>query len=250
MDASPINKIHKTIKVLPDIDWVEIPGGEFIFGDEKPQRLTLESFYIARYPITNVQYQTFIDDGGYEDERWWSGLKRQSPKESRWNQLNRPRESVSWYEAVAFCRWLSRQLGYEVRLPSEQQWEKAARGTNGREYPWGEGYRAGFANVNEKRTKAGPSYLEQTTAVGLYPQGASPYGVMDMAGNVWEWCLNNYDDLEETVIDVRGNSRVLCGGAWIGYPVNARAVFRLRPPPNYYYHDGGFRVVCVSPIVR
>jgi len=76
MNASPTKQIHKTIKLLPDIDWVEIPAGEFIYGEEKhQQRLALDTFFIARYPITNAQYQRFIDDGGYEEERWWSGLK-------------------------------------------------------------------------------------------------------------------------------------------------------------------------------
>jgi formylglycine-generating enzyme required for sulfatase activity len=252
MNSAPAKKIHKAIKLLPDIDWVEVPGGEFIYGEEKQQQqLTLESFFIARYPITNAQYQTFIDDGGYEDEHWWRGLERQSsPEESSWNQPNRPRETVSWYEAVAFCRWLSQQLGYEIGLPSEQQWEKAARGTDGRKYPWGNGYRAGFANVDEKETKAGPSYLEQTSAVGLYRQGASPYGLMDMAGNVWEWCLNKYDDLEETAIDASGGSRVLRGGAWDRNPEYARSANRSGALPDLRFSPWGFRVVCASPIIR
>ncbi|MES9852733.1 MAG: SUMF1/EgtB/PvdO family nonheme iron enzyme [Candidatus Thiodiazotropha sp. L084R] len=212
MQTTPVENVHKSTKLLPDIDWVAIPAGEFIYGDEKQQRLNLDSFHIARYPITNAQYQTFIDDGGYEDERWWRGMLRQSPEESRWNQPNRPRESISCYEAVAFCRWLSQQLGYKIRLPTEQEWEKAARGTDGREYPWGDGYRAGHANVDEKEEKAGPNYLSQTTAMGLYRHRASPYGIMDMASNVWEWCLNKNkydDDLEETAIDASGDARVL-----------------------------------------
>jgi formylglycine-generating enzyme required for sulfatase activity len=236
---------------LPAIDWVEIPAGEFIYGEKKQQRLNLDSFYIARYPITNAQYQTFIDDGGYEDDRWWSGLERQSPEKSRWKQANRPRETVSWYEAVAFCRWLSQQLGYEVRLPTEQEWEKAARSKDGREYPWGDGYRAGYANVDEKSMKAGPSNLKQTTAVGLYPQGASPYGVMDMAGNVLEWCLNKYDNPDDNAIDKTREFRVLRGGSWIGGPELARAARRGWSRPDYRIdYGGGFRVVCVSPIVR
>ncbi|MEJ2406489.1 MAG: SUMF1/EgtB/PvdO family nonheme iron enzyme [Candidatus Thiodiazotropha sp.] len=236
----------------PDIDWVEIPGGEFIYGEnESQQRLTLDSYFIARYPITNAQYQSFIDDGGYEEERWWRDLERQSsPEKSRWNQPNRPRETVSWFEAVAFCRWFSQQLGYAIRLPTEQEWEKAARGTDGREYPWGNGYRAGYANVDEKEKEYGLSFLEQTTAVGLYPQGTSPYGVMDMAGNVSEWCLNKYDDLEETAIDVSRDVRVLRGGAWVNLPELARAALRFRLRPDLRHDGWGFRVVCASPILR
>jgi formylglycine-generating enzyme required for sulfatase activity len=175
---------------------------------------------------------------------------RQSPKESPWSQANRPRATVSWYEAVAFCRWLSQQLGYEVRLPTEQEWEMAARSSDGREYPWGVGYRTGYANVDEKNMKAGPSNLKQITAVGLYPQGASPYGIMDMAGNVLEWCLNKYDTPEDTAIDKTKESRVLRGGSWLFDPEDARAAYRFRNLPGFRSHDGGFRVVCVSPIVR
>jgi formylglycine-generating enzyme required for sulfatase activity len=234
---------------LPDLDWVEIPAGEFLYG-EKQQRLSLDRFYIARYPITNAQYQTFIDAGGYEDEHWWSGLKKPAPEKPSWSQANRPRETVDWYEAVAFCRWLSQQLGYEIRLPTEQQWEKAARGTDGWEYPWGEGYRAGYANVYEKGAKAGPSDLGQTSAVGLYPQGVSPDGVMDLAGNVWEWCLNKYENPEDITIDESGDHRVLRGGAWYDGPENARAADRDGNSPDNRYNGRGFRVVCVSPIKR
>ncbi len=232
---------------LPDIDWVDIPAGGFIY--QKREKLYLDAFQLARYPITNVQYQTFIDVGDYEDKRWWRGLKKMARQVPRWNQPNRPRETVSWYEAVAYCRWLSVQLGFEVRLPTEQEWEKAARGTDGREYPWGSGYRKGFANVDEKQNKYGPSYLEQTTAVGLYPQGASPYGVMDMAGNVWEWCLNEYDNPERTKVTGK-KTRSVRGGSWYLYPDYVRAANRYWYYPDVRNVSIGFRVVRSSPITR
>ncbi|PUB76297.1 MAG: hypothetical protein DBP03_04870 [gamma proteobacterium symbiont of Ctena orbiculata] len=236
---------------LPDIDWVEIPGGEFIYGEnEQQQRLTLDSYFIARYPITNAQYQRFIDDRGYEDERWWNGLTKQNLEKSRWNQPNRPWDRVSWYEAVAFCHWLSQQLSYEIRLPTEQEWEKAARGTAGREYPWGEGYQIGYANVDEKTRTVGPFRLSSTTAVGLFPQGASPYGVMDMAGNVWEWCLTKYNDPENNTIDDKRAYRVLRGGSWVGAPANASATRRGWDLPHHRNQGQGFRIVCTSPINR
>ncbi len=130
---------------LPEIDWVDIPGGEFLYGENKESR-HLGAFRIARYPITNAQYQAFIDAGGYREDRWWQGLAEriESPRDPSWTEPNRPRETASWYEAVAFCRWLSAQQGAPVRLPTEGQWERAARGTEGREYPWGDGYRPGM----------------------------------------------------------------------------------------------------------
>jgi formylglycine-generating enzyme required for sulfatase activity len=236
---------------LPEINWVEISAGTFLYG-EKPKQHDLPTLiHMARYPITNAQYQAFIDAGGYRDKRWWEGLAEsfESPEEPRWTEPNRPRERVSWYEAMAFCRWLSGRLGYEIRLPTEWEWEKAARSTDGHEYPWGEGYRPGFANVNETATKAGPTYLKQTTAVGLYPQGASPYGVEDLAGNVWEWCLNEHHKPER--IEPGGDeARVLRGGSWNYDPEYARAPNRVGIHPGFRNYDIGFRVVCSSPIPR
>ncbi len=236
---------------LPDIDWVEIPEGPFLDGEEKVTR-KLPAFHIARYPITNAQYQAFIDGGGYDEAApWWKGLAKriESPESPSWGQPNRPRETISWYEAVAYCRWLSDRHGYEIRLPTEEEWEKAARGADGREYPWGDEYRPGYANINEKSSKAGPTYLEQTTAVGLYPHGASPYGIEEMAGNVWEWCGKEYDNPENT--DPGGGlPRALRGGSWSSYPEYARASYRYWYYPDFRYHFVGFRVLCSSPISR
>ena len=234
---------------LPDIDWIEVPAGEFLYGEKKETR-ELPGFYIGRYPITNAQFQAFIDDGGYNEKaRWWDGLQErvEEPYDPGWTEPNRPRETVSWFEATACCRWLSDRLGYEVRLPTELEWEKAARGEDGRDYPWGDEYRAGYANVDEKATKAGPTYLQQTTAVGLYPHAASPYGAEDMAGNVWEWCLNRYDNPEQT--ESGGNEpRALRGGSWDDDPGYARASYRNWNSPDYRFNDLGFRVVCSAPI--
>jgi formylglycine-generating enzyme required for sulfatase activity len=121
-------------RALPDIDWVEIPGGDYIYQEGTSR--SLPTFYMARHPVTNVCYQAFIDAGGYDDECWWQGIERPKPQESRWPQATRPCTSVNWYEAVAFSRWLSEQLGYSVRLPTEEEWERAARGRDGRAFPW------------------------------------------------------------------------------------------------------------------
>ena len=121
---------------LPDIDWVKIPAGEFIY--QNGQRLRLGDYQMSRYPVTNQQFQAFEQSGGYNTDEWWQGLQKPDSKPEHWKtEGNRPVERVSWYDAMAFCRWLSVQIGQEVRLPTEQEWEKAARGTDGRKYPWG-----------------------------------------------------------------------------------------------------------------
>lgn len=236
-------------KGLPDIEWVEIPAGPFLYGENKETR-ELPTFFIARYPITNAQYQAFIEAGGYRDERWWQDLTRPVRKleKPRWSAPNRPRPNVSWFEAVAFCRWLSAQRGYEVRLPTEWEWEKAARGTDEREYPWGDGYRSGLANIDETWDRVGSHHpLEQTSAVGLYRQGASPYGVLDMAGNVWEWCVNEYDNPAN--IELTGQqARVVRGGSWSYGPVVARSAYRGNFDPGSRRAYSGFRVLCSAPI--
>jgi formylglycine-generating enzyme required for sulfatase activity len=233
---------------LPDIDWVKVPGGEFLYQDG--EHVTLPTFHLARYPVTHVQFQAFINDpAGYRNGEWWTSLEQaDAPDEPRWSYANHPRETVSWYEAMAFCNWLSKRLGYPVSLPTEQQWEKAARGTDARIYPWGEDYQPGCANVDETYHEDGPHNLGQTSAVGIYPQGASPYGLLDMAGNVWEWCLNKYDEPGVTQPDSSGDWRVLRGGSWLSNAVSARADFRLNDHPLNRVDDVGFRVCCASPI--
>ena len=150
-----------------------------------------------------------------------------------------------------FCRWLSHLLGYEVRLPTEQEWEKAARGTDGREYPWGDGYRSGYANINETRDKVGEYNLIQTTAVGIYPQGASPYGVLDLVGNVSEWCSSKYSKYRNPRDTDLGwdDGSVLRSGNRHSDRGDARAAFRV--DPHWHIRDClrvGFRVARCSPI--
>jgi formylglycine-generating enzyme required for sulfatase activity len=235
---------------LPDVDWVEIPGGPFLYGEKQEQR-ELPTFYLARYPVTNAQYQAFIDVGGYQNERWWRGLAEriETPDASTWPEPNRPRTDVSWYEAMAYCRWLSDALGYEVRLPSEEEWEKGARGTDGRAYPWGEDYQPGCANVIETWGEHGLRGLRQATAVGLYPQGASPYGLLDMAGNVWEWCVNEYENPQNS--EPGGEApRSMHGGSWLYGPGAARAFLRSRRYPDDRFRIRGFRLCCASSIRR
>ncbi|MGB0713827.1 MAG: formylglycine-generating enzyme family protein, partial [Gammaproteobacteria bacterium] len=233
----------------PDIAWVEIPGGPFLYQGETRE---LPTFWLARYPVTNAQYQCFIDDGGYDEDRWWADLEKPEPTTPSWSAKNRPRTDVDWYEAMAFCRWFNARLGLAadtVRLPTEIEWERAAAGREGADYPWGKGFRSGFANLDENENKDGPWHLEQATAVGVYPHGASAEGALDLAGQVWEWCLNKHEDIDATRADGSSDSRALRGGSWFYYPDFARASFRYWDYPDYRNYHWGFRLLSSSPPV-
>ncbi|MCB9452931.1 MAG: SUMF1/EgtB/PvdO family nonheme iron enzyme [Anaerolineaceae bacterium] len=232
-------------------EWCEVPDGVFLYGNDK-QKVIIPAFTIAKYPITYSQFQTFVDaKDGFYDLRWWQGLARyeDQPGNQQWQIADHPRENVNWYDAIAFCRWLSFRLGrsydlanvtaWGVRLPTEFEWEKAARGTDGREYPWGNIYDKAKTNTDE-------SNLKQTTPVTAYPQGASPYGVLDMTGNVYEWCLTNINDPVSgtTGENLRSNSaRVIRGGGWSDRFENARAVFRTGEPSESRLFAHGFRIM-------
>jgi formylglycine-generating enzyme required for sulfatase activity len=235
---------------LPDISWRDVPQGEFLFGsdeheDERPFGVVsiTRAFRISRYLVTHAQFQSFINDpGGYVNPRWRVGPQKgvigwQSaaylPTERPYD--NHPRERVSWYEAMAFCSWLTDRLGYEITLPTEEQWERAARGTDGLIYPYGNDYDPTRANSRE-------TGISQTTAVGIYPNGASPCGAMDMSGNVWEWTLNEYRSRKSDTPE-SGIRRVLRGGTWYQNPLNARAAYRFSYSPDERHDFFGFRLV-------
>ena len=243
---------------LPAIAWMKVPDdGEFIY--QKDERRTEPNFWIAKYPITYAQYRAFLEaEDGFDNLEWWRGLAapeedRRRPGEQRFPYWNHPAENVSWYDAVAFCRWLTAKVKAEVEvkaegwemllppglargqdwkitLPTEWQWEKTARRHDGRKFPWGKEYVSGNANIDETYgTKVGPHYLQKTSAVGMYSHEKpeqSPYGVADLSGNVWEWCLNEYEKPER--IQEEGDAyRVLRGGSWYG---TCRPRLGARPP--------------------
>jgi len=225
-------------KIIGDpFDWCEVPAGKFTYGlDDTERKLDLPAFAMAKYPITYSQFQVFIDDkDGFHDKRWWVGLAQDQsvkPGDQRFKIADHPCERVSWYDAMAFCRWLSFRVGggydinditsWAVRLPTEFEWEKAARGTDGRIYPYGNKFDKNKSNTRD-------SGIKETTPVTQYPQGESPYGVFDMSGNVWDWCLSHYSN---PILDVKGENisfsslRVLRGGSWFSLNLDARAVNR------------------------
>jgi hypothetical protein len=230
---------------LPDIAWVEITGPEpFIYqGQPHPG---LPTFWLARYPVTHAQFQAFIDDGGYRDACWWHGLKRpvDGPGQSEWDEPNSPCEWGNWFEAMAFCRWLSARTGLAITLPTEQQWERAAAGRDGREYPWGAAYEDGRINCHDGADER----VGRTSAVGLFPLGRSAEGLLDLVGNVWEWCLNEYDDPGKSGAAGKA-SRVVRGSCWLYYPDYCRTAERLGPVASEGRGDYlSFRVCRIFPI--
>jgi len=250
-----VGVIQREGVMLPDIDWLPIPDdGEWTYQEHK--HAGLPAYEMSRYPITYAQYQAFIDDReGYNDaeKRWFAGLAAdeddQKLEEQAFKYSNHPRESVNWYAAIAFCRWLSWRMGggydlarieaWAVRLPTEQEWEKAARGTDGREYAYGPEFDAAKGNTSE-------TGIKQTSAVGLFALGASPYGVEELSGNVWEWCLTDYNNpavsaSKENISN--NNTRVQRGGSWRYDRDFARAAYRYYFNPLNRYINIGFRVV-------
>ncbi len=232
---------------LPDMVWCDVPAGEFQYGRAN-QVMHLDAFSIAKYPVTHAQFNVFIRADDVDDPRWWQGFEKYKKQFSKasFPIANHPRESVSWYQAIAFTRWLTVQYheagllepGELISLPTEWQWEKAARGTDGRSYPWGDDFDVNRCNTLE-------SNLRQTTPVGAYGLGVSPYGCMDMSGNVYEWCLNKYDRPSEVQIDATNVPRVLRGGSFDRPRYDAAAVCRDRDLPFDDLSYRGFRLVVV-----
>jgi eukaryotic-like serine/threonine-protein kinase len=237
------------ITLAPDMvmEYVRVPAGNFLMGsadsdtsassDEKPQHTVyLEEYLIGKYEVTNEQFAAFAR----ATSRSWS---LPAGKE------NHPVVDVSWNDAVAFCEWVSQATGRKVQLPTEAQWEKAARGTDGRIYPWGNTWDA--ARLNSSAGGVGA-----TTPVGRYsPAGDSPYGAADMAGNVWEWVADSYNETEyktrtasgsevrDPTSPTSGQSRVLRGGSWHLHQDFARCAYRLGDQPVSRFDLVGFRVV-------
>jgi gamma-glutamyl hercynylcysteine S-oxide synthase len=228
-------------------NWVRVEGGAFWmgaqstdpngrnydrneYGNEGPGRqVTVAPLFMARYLVTVAEYERFVTSGGYQKGALWSaGGFGQFTEPAKWaDQLrypNRPVTGVSWYEAAAYC------ASIHARLPSEEDWECAARGgREGVRYPWGpeapDEHRANYAH------EGGPG---APTPVGMYPEGATPSGIQDLAGNVWEWTNSGYE---------QGESRTVRGGGWDYDPEGLRVSLRFRDQPGYRTGYLGFRCV-------
>jgi formylglycine-generating enzyme required for sulfatase activity len=218
---------------------VYVPAGKFWMGsdeynNERPQHeVTLDAFWIDRTEVTNRQYQLCVADGA-------CSLPSKSESYTRDSYYSNPGFDdypviyVDWNQAVTYCRWADK------RLPTEAEWEKAARGTDKRNYPWGEGVDCNRANYTVCKS--------DTTEVGSYPQGASPYGALDMAGNVWEWVADWYDSNYYANSPDRnpqgpesGKFRVVRGGSWYGDQGDIRAANRSTSGPSLVGGGLGFR---------
>lgn len=198
------------------IEWVEIPAGEFVYGDNKERQSIRKPFLIGKYPVTNAQYKRFVDaNPAQKPPEDWDAKKRTWPH----GKSSHPVINVSWNDARAFCQWA------DCRLPSEVEWEKAARGTDGRTYPWGEDW------VNGKYCNSAEAKNGGTTSVDDYPEGVSPYGVWDLSGNVWEWTSSNHES----------GGCTMRGGSWIVNGCDLRASLRLWIDPSLRLIRVGFR---------
>lgn len=240
-----------------------VAGGTFLMGTGiEKQPMKLAPFAIARYPTTNAQFSYFVADGGYSEawrscwtEEGWQYLIQgnwTSPRyweNGRVTFANRPVVGISWYEAAAYANWLGQKSGRDFRLPSEAEWERAARHTDGRQWPWGNQWRDGIVNSKE----AG---IGRPTGVGCFPASRAECGADDMSGNVWEWCSSRWQDESGTLYpsvyqlddgreDLSGDSnvwRVRRGGAFHDDDRQVTSSFRNLSNPLSWGSYVGFRL--------
>ncbi|MCP4118423.1 MAG: formylglycine-generating enzyme family protein [Desulfobacteraceae bacterium] len=195
----------------------------------------MSDLFLGKYPVTVGEYMRFVENNGYENREYWKeGMvekeKNNWTEPEGWDEqsehLNRPVTGVSWYEATAFCNWLSDQTGRSYGLPESEVWFKAADNSDG-DYPWGKD-EPGPELLNNGRNVGKP------TPVGIYPAGEAPGGQLDMAGNVWEWNQDLYEK--------EGVGRVLRGGSWDDFAGDCRSAFRNYFRPNVRFSVVGFRL--------
>jgi formylglycine-generating enzyme required for sulfatase activity len=259
-------------------EYVLVPAGQFMMGDnyregdpdEVPVHpVYLDAYYVGRHKITNMEYARFLTAGGYSDSTHWDagGFGDYGAEPRYWRTARFrgggiagneafPVVGVSWFEAAAYCGWVSGQTGARYRLPTEAEWEKAARGTDQRRFPWGETVDGSYANYEF----SGDPYEPGITPVGFYdgsPHGGfrtsaniSPYGAVELTGNVWEWCRDWYAGDYYSVSPrsnpngpQTGSSRVLRAGGWVDSHYYHRAANRNSSFPENRNPIQGFRCV-------
>jgi len=259
-------------------DYLLVPAGEFSMGDhfneghsdEIPvHKVYLDAYYIGKYKVTNKEYSKFIHAGGYDESSYWSGesLGQFGTEPELWNikehfggglpgNDNYPVVGISWFEAQAYCRWLSQKTGNIYRLPTEAEWEKAARGLEPRRYAWGDEIDSSYSNYDSGQNR------EQMglTPVGYYngsdrsgfktSDNVSPYGAYDMTGNTFEWCSDWYGRAYYATAASRnplgpatGSSRVLRSAGYIDSAYYQRAASRHKRGAHLKNHATGFRCV-------
>ena len=221
-----------------DQQMVLVPAGKFTRGsshadDEKPVRsIYLNAFYMDKYQVTVGQYARYLKVTDMEEPPDWNIMNQPQ-------HLRRPVVNVTWEDAVNYCKWAGK------RLPTEAEWEKAARGTDGRIYPWG----------NEAPTRLHANYgrsdwdnHQALTPVGSFEAGKSPYGIYDMAGNAWEWVFDWYGNEfygkgpeKNPIGPAKGDTKVVRGGSWLYVPDFLRASFRFNADPSGHQFGYGFR---------
>jgi len=227
-------------KTIGSILFCQIANGNFIRGststpEESPcKEIFLPDYLISKYPITNEQYKVFTSETGYRIPPTFNN--------EQFNGDLQPVVAVNWYDANEFCKWFGQKYGVNASLPTEAQWEKASRGTDGKTYPWGD------APPTPRRVNVN-SYIGKTSEVGSY-DNASIYGCYDMLGNIWEWCLDYYD---ETFYQRCSNTspcnidssryRVIRGGSWRSDLFRATCAHRCFYNPNVRSDRHGFRIV-------
>ncbi len=249
-------KIYQNEKGFREADYgdgiimVYIPAGTFTMGsfyydndEQPPHEVFLDGYWMGKTEVTVGQYKVFISDTGHGPLS--SSVSKYSPGDDH------PVVYVSWDDADAYCKWLSKKIGLNFKLPTEAQWEKAARGTDGRKYPWGEHdpyhKKKYYANYDYDPDNYEEDGYRYTAPVGFYPQGASPYGLVDMAGNVWEWCYDWYGPYNagyqknptgpESV-----SYRVLRGGSWNYRTESLRCANRNYAFSIIHFSEVGFRL--------
>ena len=261
-EAPQIASVNEASLFMFEPQMVRIPAGKFLMGftkeqaakaikdgmhkgaveREQPQHIVqLPEYSIGKYPITNREYQAFVRDAKYKPPHGWDGNQFLADRGSH------PVVYVSWDDATAYCKWLSEKSGKSYRLPTEAEWEKAARGEDGRIYPWGNGFDPTRANTNEAK-------IGDTSDVGKFsPQGDSLYGCADMTGNVWEWCIDWFNEneyhnrggkiLEDPQGSENGISHSLRGGSWNRDKELANVSYRTTSISDIGTSNIGFRVM-------